>query len=113
MIALLLKLGLSEKAAKLVAYIAIPLLILAAFYLSLDAYGDSRYREGQSDADKAWQEASDRLIAKSQKAATKADTAAAARAADYAARVEEEKEKIDEAIAEGSSPLDVLFGAGR
>lgn len=84
---------------------------LLAFYLALDAYGDSRYREGKSAADKAWQEASNRLIDKAAKAGTKADTKAAARAADYAAKVEDEKEKIDAAVKEGSSPLDALFGA--
>lgn len=110
MIALLMKLGLSDRVAKLVAYVGIPLLILAAFYLTLDAYGDSRYDAGKSKADAEWKLASDRLIQKSQNAGTKADTASAARQADFAAKVEDEKEKVDAAVAEGSSPLDVLFG---
>ena len=86
-------------------------LLILAFYFTLDAYGDSRYREGKAAADKAWQEASDRLIDKAAKAGTKADTKAAARAADFAAKQEDEKEKIDAAVKEGSSPLDALFGA--
>lgn len=85
-------------------------LLMAAFYFALDAYGDSRYREGKSDADKAWQEASDKLIEKAAKAGTKADKAAAGRAADFAAKQEQEKEKVDAAAKDGSSPLDVLFG---
>lgn len=84
---------------------------LLAFYLVLDAYGDSRAREGKAQADAAWQAASDKLIQDAAKAGAKADTKAAARAADYAAKVEDEKEKIDAAVKEGSSPLDALFGA--
>lgn len=87
------------------------ILLVLAFYLMLDAYGDSRYREGKKDADKAWQDASNKLIQKSQDAGTKADRAAAARQADFAAKVEDEKEKIDAAVAQGSSPLDVLFNS--
>lgn len=85
-------------------------LLIVAFYLALDAYGDSRYREGKSDADKAWQKASDKLIEDATKAGAKADKKAAARAADFAAKQEEEKEKVDAAAKDGSSPFDVLFG---
>jgi hypothetical protein len=110
MITLLMKLGLAEKTAKLVAYIAIPLLILGAFYLALDAYGDARYGKGKSDTDAAWKAASDKTVAKAATEGRKADQMAGARAIEYAAKVEEEKEKIDAAIEDGSSPLDVLFG---
>lgn len=85
-------------------------MLLVAFYFLLDAYGDSRYDSGKKDADAAWQAASDKLIKKSRDAGTKADKAAAVRQADYAAKVEDEKGRIDKATAEGSSPFDVLFG---
>lgn len=77
----------------------------------LDAYGDSRYREGKKDEAAAWQAASDKLIAKAQKSGAKADNAAAGRAADFAAKQEEERKRIDAANAEGSSPFDVLFNS--
>jgi hypothetical protein len=112
MIGMLVGWGMSEKAAKIVAYVAIPLLILAAFYIALDAYGDSRYDAGKAQADAEWKAASDKLVQKAQDAGTKADKAAAGRAADYAAKVEDEKERIDAAKEDGSSPMDVLFGAG-
>lgn len=86
-------------------------LLIAAFYFTLDAYGDSRYREGKSAADKAWQEASNRLIDKAAKAGTKADTKAAARAADFAAKQEDEKRRIDAAVKDGKSPFEVMFGS--
>lgn len=85
-------------------------LLLLAFYWALDSYGDRKYAEGKDAADKAWIAASDKLIKKAQAAGTEADRKAAARAADHAAKVEDEKEKIDAAVKEGSSPLDVLFG---
>lgn len=88
----------------------IGLAAIIAFYFALDAYGDRQYAKGRSDEERAWKEASDKLIEKAQKAEVKADKAAAARAADYAVKVEDEKEKVDAALDEGSSPFDVLFG---
>lgn len=86
------------------------LLLLLAFYIALDRYGDSRFNAGKAQADAEWKAASDRLIEKAHTSAAKADVAAAARAADYAAKVEDEKERIAEAQEEGASPFDVLFG---
>lgn len=93
------------------AWIAIgAVLLLLAFYVALDRYGDARFKAGHEQADKEWQEASARLVEKAHKSASKADAAAAARAEDFTAKVEAEKERIDAAVQEGSSPMDVLFG---
>lgn len=110
MIALLMSWGASKRVASILTYVGIPLLILAAFYLALDAYGDSRYREGKADSDAAWQAASAKLVDKAHETAGKADVAAAARAEDFAAKQEEEKQRIDAAVKDGSSPFDVMFG---
>lgn len=112
MIATLMGWGLSPRAAKLIAYVAVPLIVLAAFLLVIKLYGNARYDAGHADADKEWQEASNRLIEKAQESATKADTKAAARAADFAAKQEDEKEKVHEALEEGRSPFDALFPGG-
>jgi hypothetical protein len=85
-------------------------LLLLALYIALDQYGDRRFSEGKAQADREWQAASDKLIQDAQRAGSKADKAAAGRAADYAAKVEDEKREIAEAQATGGSPLDVLFG---
>ena len=85
--------------------------LLLAFYFMLDAYGDSRFREGKQTADAAWEAAHNKLIQDAANARGKADANAAARQAEFAAKVEDEKEKIDAAIADGSSPFDVMFGA--
>lgn len=109
MISFLTGLGLSARVAKLVAYIGVPLLILGLFYIALDAYGDSRFREGRAVENAAWKEAQDRLLAEAAEAGAEADAEDLARQLEHAARVEEEKEKVDAAIADGTSPFDVLF----
>lgn len=111
MIGLLMGWGLGERAAKLVAYIGIPLLILVAFYFTLDAYGDARYREGVAAENKAWKDAQDRLLAQAAESAGTATSEDLARQIEFAAKVEDEKEKVDAAVAQGSSPFDVLFPA--
>lgn len=86
------------------------ILLLVAFYAALHAYGNSRYKAGKADADAAWQAASDKLIQKAQDAGTKADKAAAVRQADFAAKQEDERKRIEQAQQTGASPFDVLFG---
>lgn len=93
------------------AWFALGAVVLVfAFYAILDRYGDSKYREGKAKADAEWQAASDRLIEKSLKAGTEADRKAAARGADFAAKVDDERKRIDQAVKDGGSPFDVIFG---
>jgi hypothetical protein len=102
-------LGISTKAARIGTVVIGVLLLIGAFYLVLDAYGDAKFEQGEQHADQAWKDASNQLVQDSLEAGTKADHAAAARQLEYAAQVEAEKEKIDEAVLHGTSPLDVLF----
>lgn len=83
-----------------------------ALYLALQAYGNSRYKAGKKDADNAWIAASNKLIDKAQKATVEGDTKAAARAADFATKQEEEKAAIEAAQKNGTSPFDAIFGNG-
>jgi hypothetical protein len=85
-------------------------LLIVAFYLALDAYGDSRYREGKANEKAAWEQAEAEFRKKAGEAEKKADKQAAAREADHLAAVADERKKIDAAVENGSSPLDVLFG---
>lgn len=112
LIGLFTSLGLTERVARILSPIAIGLVILIAFYLALNAYGDARYDAGRDAADKAWAAAADKLEAESKAAASKADTAAQERESAYAERLAKEKEKIDATIADGGDPFDVLFPAG-
>lgn len=86
------------------------ILLVLALYIALDRYGDARFREGEAHADAQWQKASDKLIEDAARSATKADQKAAGRAADFAAKQESEKQRIDAAVEHGTSPLDEIFG---
>ncbi len=87
------------------------LVLLVVFYVMLDRYGDSRFEAGKAQADAEWKAASERLVEKAHKSAAEADVAAAARAEDYAAKVADEQERIENAVEQGASPMDVLFGS--
>lgn len=75
-------------------------------------YGNSRYQAGVSDTDAKWEAAAAKLAEQATQSADAATRREAPRIAAHAAQVAAEKEKIDEAIAEGRSPLDALFPAG-
>lgn len=85
-------------------------IVVIAIVTALLWYGHSRYQAGVTVTDAKWEEASRKLEEQAKKSATKADDAAAARAAVHDDQVQAEKEKLDEAERTGSSPLDVLFG---
>ena len=87
--------------------------LLAAFYFTLDAYGDSKYQQGKNKADQEWKLAEQREIDRVAKAGKKADIMEANRLADHAEKVASEKEKIDAAVKEGTDPLDALFPAAQ
>jgi hypothetical protein len=88
-------------------------MLMAAFYFTLDAYGDSRYEAGQEKADAAWvkanQKANDKLMADVAKARSKAEKEAATRAIKYNEQAIIEQGKIEAAVKDGSSPFNVLF----
>ena len=83
------------------------IVILVVVVLS---WGQSRYDAGVTATDARWVEAGRRLEEQAATSADAADRREAPRIENHTARVAEEKEKIDEAVAAGSSPLDVLFG---
>lgn len=75
------------------------------------AWGQSRYDAGVADADARWKAAGEKLAADARRSSDAATRREAPRLAAHAAQVAEEKEKIDEALADGRSPLDALFPA--
>jgi hypothetical protein len=86
------------------------LMALVALYLLIDAYGDARYKAGVSDTDLAWKAAGEKLEAQAKASAKDADAASVKRVEAFNEQVAREKEELDDAIASGDSPLDVLFG---
>ena len=103
---------LTEKAAGMIGTVIAIGLAVAVFFILLDAYGDARFREGESHADAKWQEASRALEEQAASAEDEEDALSAERVAEHNERVREERERLDEAETHGTSPLDVLFGPG-
>jgi hypothetical protein len=103
--------GLAPWAAKLLAYVGLPLLLLIAALLALDAWGDSRFRAGKADEKAIWQAASDKLIKEATVSAEAADRKEVPRLVEQAAKVEQERNRIDAALENGTSTIDALFPA--
>lgn len=101
---------LGQTAAKLIAYVGIPLLIAGLIYWQITAYGSRRYKAGVLATDAKWEEAGRRMRAAAAQSATRADDAAAKRLQEFEAQVQEEQEALEDAQRNGSSPIDVLFG---
>lgn len=91
--------------AKIVVYGGAVLLILLALWY----YGHTRYERGVRDTDAKWEEAGRVLQRRAQESATRADDAAAARAAQHDTQVAQEREAIEHAQANNASTFDVLF----
>lgn len=95
---------------KWIGAVAGAIAIVAAVVFSIHAYGNARYEAGQSDERAAWEKAADKIEAESRSSAERAGKAAQRREEEYVEAVAAERQQIEEAIEEGSSPLDVLFG---
>lgn len=96
-----------EKFAGLAAYAFVLLLIGGAIlWLRADAYSD-----GVAKTDQKWEAAGEKLKQQAAQAQGAASAASMSRTAIEVDRVQAEKEKLDAAEAQGSSPLDVLFGS--
>lgn len=109
MIGPLVSLGLGARTAKLIAYVGIPVLMIGAAFLALDAWGDSRFRAGEVAREAVWKAATDAAIAKAATSADAANRKEVPRLVEQAAKVEHEKDLIDAALANGTSPFDALF----
>lgn len=86
------------------------IVLIGLFYWALTAYGHRKYQDGvkanQEQVDKALK----KLETDAAQSATKADDAAAKRAAENVEQQKADQEALDEAERNGTSPLDALFG---
>lgn len=91
-----------------------PIVLFLAIVAGVMAWGNSKYnagyKAGETETDDKWQAASDKMKERAAETATKADDAAVARLEEHVAQAEEDKERVDEATRNGTSPLDALFG---
>jgi hypothetical protein len=86
-------------------------LLALAMWRWLDSYGDRRFDEGVAATDAKWQAESEKLRVQAAQSATRADDAAVNRLVEHVEQVAAEQEQVNEAIRNGSSPFDVLFGS--
>lgn len=96
---------------KLAPFAAYGLLVVAALAALWWVRHDA-YRDGVRATDAKWEAASAALQKRALEASNNASSKSDARAADYLEKVEQVKDKLDEAQQNGSSSLDVLFGPG-
>lgn len=97
-------------AQRIIAYIVLAILVVAAFWLALHFYGVHRYDEGVSAEDAKWQAAVTQLHADASNAASNADQTAAQAAANFIQQHSADQNAVNAAEAAGKSPLDALFG---
>lgn len=96
--------------AKTVIGIVAALLLILAFWLALHFYGTHRYDEGVTAERGKWEAAAAELKADAGNAASNADANAAKSTADQIVKQAHDQEAVNQAEAEGKSPLDALFG---
>jgi biopolymer transport protein ExbB/TolQ len=96
--------------ATLLSYFLVIAVVLGLFYWALTAYGHRKFNEGVAANQKQVELALQKLKKDAQASATKADDAAANRAAVEVEQQKADQEAVDEAERNGTSPLDALFG---
>lgn len=114
MIAFLMRsLGLSRGLAWLVAGVGI-LAVLGLVYwfvaARIDDYGDRREADGVAQERAAWVAAGEKLKQDAEMSATRADDRAVERLEKYKEQADEDRKAVDNAVENGTSPLDALFG---
>ncbi len=102
--------GLGEKGSKIAAGILGVLVALALLAWLLISYGNSRHADGRAEEKAVWVQAEADYQARLAEASTKADKAEVGRVHAHEVNVAKEREEINEAISEGRSPLDGMFG---
>jgi len=86
---------------------AVILILLLFKCVRDDAYGD-----GVRETDARWNAASEKLQDQARNSASAADRNAANRAETFTNQLQAERERMNDAQANGSSPLDALFPSG-
>lgn len=91
-----------------------PLMAIGLLVAGVLAWGHSKYRAGHKDGvaevDAEWRAANEKLKAQAANSATKADDRAAERLDEQRQQAAEDRKAVEDATANGSSPLDALFG---
>lgn len=100
----------AQKMARIGIAIGAVVVIALLIWWRVDAYGDSRELAGVTKERAAWVDASNKLKEQAALTATKADDRAAVRLEEFKEQADEDRKAVDEAVRDGGSPLDALFG---
>lgn len=91
-----------------------PLVVAALLIAGVMAWGSSKFKagkeEGVAETHAVYKAASDKLKADAEASATQADDKAAERFDEHLADAKADQEAVNEALQNGTSPLDALFG---
>lgn len=95
--------------AKIVGPIVALALLLGGFALWSHHQYSKGYKAGGDYVDAQWQAADEKLRQQSAQSATRADDAAAKRAEEFHQQADSDRKAVEDAQANGTSPLDALF----
>lgn len=91
-----------------------PLVALALLAAAFAGWSHHQYSKGHKDGvaevDAQWAAATEKLKKQASESATRADDQAAKRAEDFKVQADSDRKAVEDAQANGSSPIDVLFG---
>jgi hypothetical protein len=102
-------LGLGEKVSKALGLLLVILAVIGILRVTYNTIRASGYKDGRAEEKAIWIKAEEEFKARAVVAVEEADKKQAERDAEYAEGVREQREKIDEAVAQNRSPLDAVF----
>lgn len=103
-------LSVAQKATRVGLVVLAVILIVGLIWWRIDAYGDSREEHGVQTERAAWKEAERRMQEDAAKSATQADDRAAKRLEEHKEQIDADRQAVEEAVDNGTSPLDSIFG---
>lgn len=102
--------NLSSRWVKYGAIVLVTVLVIWFLWSRIDAYGDRRYDAGVMNERGKWEAAEKKLREEAAASSTRADDRAADRLAQHKEQIDEDRKAVDQAVRDGTSPLDALFG---
>lgn len=103
-------LSMAQKATRIGIMVLVVVVFGGLIWWMIRDYGNSREQEGVDKERAAWVTAGERLKEDAAQSATKADDKAVARLEEYKEQADADRKVVDQAVENGTSPLDALFG---
>lgn len=103
-------LGIGKKIGIAVGALIALALIVLLIIRAVDAHDRRMVQQGRDQVDAEWAKANDQLKQQAAQSATRADDKAAAKIEESRAEAAEDRKAVEDAQANGDSPLSALFG---